>query len=133
MQNIDAQNLNTVMKAIIASRRQHASDADDALIDLTLDLLKAMRLIALPTENSPAEHTTTPLPRAAGMPPAVPPEESVYFDFLVCLEDGKRHKMLKRHLNNAYGMTPDQYRQKWGLPSDYPMVAPSYAAQKRAA
>lgn len=133
MQNIDAQNFNTVMKAIIAARRQHATEADDALIDLTLDLLKAMRLITLPAENSGVNEEVTPLPRAAGMPPAVPAEESVYFDFLVCLEDGKRLKMLKRHLRVAYGMTPDQYRQKWSLPDDYPMVAPSYAAQKRAA
>lgn len=133
MQNIDAQNLNTTMKAIIASRRQHSTEADDALIDLTLDLLKAMRLIALPDLGHGVNEEVTPLPRAAGMPPAVPPEESVYFDFLVCLEDGKRLKMLKRHLRVTYGMTPDQYRQKWGLPDDYPMVAPVYAAQKRAA
>ena len=49
-------------------------------------------------------------------------------DYLVCLEDGKRFKSLKRHLRTQYNMTPEQYREKWGLPSDYPMVAPSYAA-----
>lgn len=133
MQNIDAQNFSTVMKAIIASRRQHSNAADDALIDLTLDLLKSLELIALPAENRPAEDAAIPLPHATGMPPAVPAEESVYFDFLVCLEDGKRLKMLKRHLRVTYDMTPDDYRQKWGLPDDYPMVAPVYAAQKRAA
>jgi predicted transcriptional regulator len=48
-------------------------------------------------------------------------------DFIICLEDGKKLKMLKRHLKTAYGMTPEEYREKWSLPSDYPMVAPSYA------
>ena len=52
-------------------------------------------------------------------------------DYIVCLEDGKRLKMLKRHLMTHYQMTPDQYRQKWGLNSDYPMVAPNYAEQRR--
>lgn len=64
------------------------------------------------------------------MPPAVSPEESVYFDFLVCLEDDTRHKMLKRHLRERYGLTPDQYRNKWGLPKNYPMTAPSYSESK---
>src|SRR5713226_9576173 len=53
-------------------------------------------------------------------------------DFLICLEDGKRLKMLKRHLRSTYNMTPDGYRQKWGLPADYPMVAPNYAEQRSA-
>ncbi|MCF8479249.1 MAG: MucR family transcriptional regulator [Rhodospirillum sp.] len=59
--------------------------------------------------------------------PAVPIKKSVTPDFIICLEDGKKLKMLKRHLKTAYGMTPDEYRDKWGLSSDYPMVAPSYA------
>jgi predicted transcriptional regulator len=59
--------------------------------------------------------------------PAVPVKKSVFADYLVCLEDGKKLKMLKRHLKTAYGLTPDQYRERWGLPPDYPMVAPSYA------
>lgn len=62
--------------------------------------------------------------------PAVPIKKSVTKDFIICLEDGKELKMLKRHLSTAYGMTPDEYREKWGLKSDYPMVAPSYS-QKR--
>ena len=56
---------------------------------------------------------------------------SVKPDFIVCLEDGKRLKMLKRHLMTHYNLTPDQYRQKWGLAADYPMVAPNYAEQRR--
>jgi predicted transcriptional regulator len=67
-------------------------------------------------------------PREAAKPvPAVPVKQSIKPDFIVCLEDGKKLKMLKRHLMTAYKMTPAQYRTRWGLPADYPMVAPSYA------
>jgi predicted transcriptional regulator len=62
--------------------------------------------------------------------PAVPIRKSVMPDYLVCLEDGKRLKMLKRHLKTAYDMTPEQYRERWSLPADYPMVAPNYARQR---
>ena len=61
--------------------------------------------------------------------PAVPIKKSVTEDYIVCLEDGKKLKMLRRHLMTAYGMTPEEYRAKWGLKPDYPMVAPSYAAK----
>ena len=63
--------------------------------------------------------------------PAVPIRASVKPDYLICLEDGKKLKMLKRHLMTSYGMTPDAYRTKWGLPADYPMVAPNYAERRR--
>lgn len=62
--------------------------------------------------------------------PAVPIKKSVTPDFLICLEDGKKLKMLKRHLKTAYDMSPDEYRDKWGLPPNYPMVAPNYAKQR---
>jgi predicted transcriptional regulator len=62
--------------------------------------------------------------------PAVPIRKSVTPEYIVCLEDGKKLKMLKRHLRSTYGMTPDEYRTKWNLPPDYPMVAPNYAAQR---
>ena len=62
--------------------------------------------------------------------PAVPVRRSVTPDYLICLEDGKRLKMLKRHLRTTYGLSPDDYRAKWGLPADYPMVAPNYAQQR---
>lgn len=62
--------------------------------------------------------------------PAVPIKKSVQPDYLICLEDGKKLKMLKRHLRTAYGMTPEDYRAKWGLSPDYPMVAPNYAKQR---
>jgi predicted transcriptional regulator len=60
----------------------------------------------------------------------VPIKKSVSADFIICLEDGKRLKMLKRHLKSTYGMTPAEYRAKWNLPRDYPMVAPNYAATR---
>ena len=62
--------------------------------------------------------------------PAVPVAKSIFPDYLICLEDGRRLKMLKRHLLKAYGLTPDAYRQRWGLPGDYPMVAPNYSKRR---
>jgi len=62
--------------------------------------------------------------------PAVPVRRSVTPDYIVCLEDGKKLKMLKRHLRTSYNMTPEDYRTKWGLPADYPMVAPNYAKRR---
>jgi predicted transcriptional regulator len=64
--------------------------------------------------------------------PAVPVRKSITPDYLICLEDGKKLKMLKRHLRSTYNLTPDEYRQKWSLPADYPMVAPNYALQRSA-
>ncbi len=68
-----------------------------------------------------------PAPKPA---PAVPIKQSVKPDYIICLEDGAEHKMLKRHIRTAHGMTPDDYRKRWGLPRDYPMVAPNYAKQR---
>lgn len=62
--------------------------------------------------------------------PAVPINKSINSDYIVCLEDGKKLKMLKRYLRSTYNMSPDEYRRKWGLPADYPMVAPNYAARR---
>ena len=85
---------------------------------------------ALSSVSEPAAATAT---ATAEKPvPAVPPKKSVFPDYIVCLEDGKKLKMLKRHLMTAYGMTPAGYRARWDLPDNYPMVAPSYA-QKRSA
>ena len=68
-----------------------------------------------------------PAEAPADLKPAVPVKKSVTPDYIVCLEDGKKLKMLKRHLMSTYKLTPAEYRTKWGLPSDYPMVAPNYA------
>lgn len=64
--------------------------------------------------------------------PAVNPKKSVFTDYIVCLEDGKKFKSLKRHLRSRYNLTPEAYREKWGLPPDYPMVAPAYAKARSA-
>jgi predicted transcriptional regulator len=64
--------------------------------------------------------------------PAVPVKKSVFADHIICLEDGKKLKMLKRHLKTAYNMTPEQYRERWGLAADYPMVSPNYAKHRSA-
>jgi predicted transcriptional regulator len=79
---------------------------------------------SLANVGAPAE------PVAERPQPAVPIKKSVHADFIVCLEDGKKLKMLKRHLMTAYNMTPDAYRERWSLPPDYPMVAPNYARQR---
>jgi predicted transcriptional regulator len=71
-----------------------------------------------------------PPPEAAK--PAVPPKKSITNDFIVCLEDGRKFKSLKRHLRTQYNMSPEQYREKWALPADYPMVAPAYAKARSA-
>jgi predicted transcriptional regulator len=71
------------------------------------------------TATAPARHD-----------PAVPIKKSVTPDYIVCLEDGRKLKMLKRHLRTAYGLSPEQYREKWGLPPEYPMVAPNYAKKR---
>ena len=76
-------------------------------------------------------NTGTEQPPAVERPqPATPIKKSVTPDYIVCLEDGKKLKMLKRHLKTAYNMTPEEYRERWQLPSDYPMVAPNYARQR---
>ena len=68
----------------------------------------------------------------AAQEPAVSVKKSITDEFLICLEDGKKFKSLKRHLRSKYGLSPEQYREKWGLPYDYPMVAPSYARKRSA-
>ena len=91
---------------------------------------------ALPALIREVHHTLSTIgtePVAAEAPqPAVPIKRSVFPDHIVCLEDGKKLKMLKRHLKTAYNLTPEQYRERWGLPAEYPMVAPNYAKHRSA-
>jgi len=82
---------------------------------------------SLQTLNGKSAEAPTEPPK-----PAVSIRRSIMPDYIVCLEDGKKLKMLKRHLRAAYGMTPEEYRAKWGLAADYPMVAPNYALQRSA-
>ena len=115
---------------------------DDTLITLTADIVAAhvsnnsVAVNDLPqlisnVHGALAGLSGNSVPEAK-QEPKVPIRSSIKPDYIVCLEDGKRLKMLKRHLMTHYQMTPDQYRQKWGLNSDYPMVAPNYAEQRRA-
>ena len=71
-------------------------------------------------------------PAAEPLVPAVNPKRSIFPDHIICLEDGKKFKSLKRHLRTDFGLSPDEYRAKWGLPADYPMVAPNYSATRSA-
>ncbi len=122
------------------------SDASDimgeTLITLTADIVAAhvsnnsVAVSDLPTLIANVHGALTalggaPVVEAAPLEPAVPIRNSVKRDYIVCLDDGKKLKMLRRHLMTHYGMTPDDYRAKWGLPADYPMVAPAYAEQRR--
>ena len=115
---------------------------DDTLLTLTADIVAAhvsnnsVAVNDLPTLIANVHTALAGLTGAAPAPeakpePKVPIRSSIKPDFIVCLEDGKKLKMLKRHLMTHYSMTPDQYRQKWGLNADYPMVAPNYAEQRR--
>ena len=80
--------------------------------------------------SSLANIGSLPMAPAERPQPAVPVKKSVHPDYIICLEDGKKLKMLKRHLKTAYNMTPETYRERWGLGADYPMVAPNYARQR---
>ncbi|MCM8735021.1 MucR family transcriptional regulator [Azospirillum sp. A1-3] len=113
----------------------------NALLSLTTEIVAAhvsnntVSLTDLPTlieqvYKSLANVGTEPVVAEERPQPAVPIKKSVTPDYIVCLEDGKKLKMLKRHLKTAYNMTPEEYRDRWGLPTDYPMVAPNYARQR---
>ncbi len=106
---------------IVAAHVGRNSVAADDLPDLIRQIYTTLASAAAP------EPPVVERPR-----PAVPIRRSVTPDYIVCLEDGKKLKMLKRHLMTSYNMTPEQYRERWGLPADYPMVAPGYAAQRSA-
>src|SRR6476661_4792907 len=113
--------------------------AEDTLLTLTADIVAAHvsnNSVAVNDLPSLIQNVHSALSgisgRSSAPEPKVPIRSSIKPDYIVCLEDGKRLKMLKRHLMTHYNLTPDQYRQKWGLSPDYPMVAPNYAEQRRA-
>ena len=107
---------------IVASFAGHNAVAVGDLPAVIAGVYRALRGAGEPEAEKPAEAPT----------PAVPVRKSIGTDHLVCLEDGRKVTMLKRYLARRYGLTPDQYRQRWGLPGDYPMVAPAYAARRSA-
>ena len=112
------------------------SESDTSSLELVSKIVSAyVSKNSLPPGELPQliktvhEALKTPDQVAAARPePAVPIKKSVHPDYVICLEDGMKLKMLKRHLRASYDMSPDEYRQRWGLPADYPMVAPKYAA-----
>jgi predicted transcriptional regulator len=121
----------------------HETDGTD-LIDLAADIVSAyVSNNTVPASELPAliadvhralnsTHMGMAEPEPEPLKPAVNPKKSVFPDYIVCLEDGKKFKSLKRHLRTHYDLSPEEYREKWGLPADYPMVAPNYAAARSA-
>ena len=119
-----------------------AGDPSDKYIDQTASIVTAyVSKNAVAADDIPAliNRVHAALARVAsgqgdagaeGQKPAVPVKKSIHPEYIVCLEDGKKFKSLKRHLRTQYNMTPEQYREKWGLAYDYPMVAPNYAAAR---
>jgi predicted transcriptional regulator len=119
------------------------TDGQD-LIDLAADIVSAyVSNNTVPVSELPAliadvhralnnTHMGMNEPEPEPLKPAVNPKKSVFPDYIVCLEDGKKFKSLKRHLRTHYDLSPEEYRDKWGLASDYPMVAPNYAAARSA-
>lgn len=105
--------------AIVAAHITHNSVSAQDLPNLIRDVYQSLSTVREPKEVEPERHN-----------PFVPIKRSITPDYLICLEDGKKLKMLKRHLKTAYDMTPEQYRERWGLQPDYPMVAPNYAKQR---
>ena len=103
---------------IVSAHVSNNTVSRDALPDLIQQVFST--LMAAGTEQ----------PEPEQLQPAVPIKKSVFPDYIVCLEDGKKLKMLKRHLQTSYNITPEQYRERWGLPHDYPMVAPRYAEHR---
>ncbi|MGH7158493.1 MAG: MucR family transcriptional regulator [Acetobacteraceae bacterium] len=103
---------------IVSAHVSNNSVALDALPALIQDVYRT--LAEMGKESAPAEKPQ----------PAVPVKRSVFPDYIICLEDGKKLKMLKRHLKTAYNMSPEQYRERWGLPAEYPIVAPNYTRHR---
>lgn len=108
----------SIVAAYVANNNVQTSD----LVDLIASTYSALAKLGLVPASVPA----------VALVPAVPIRKSVTPDAIICLEDGKSFKSLKRHLNTSYGLTPEEYRRKWALPVDYPMVAPAYAEARSA-
>ncbi|MEM7441947.1 MAG: MucR family transcriptional regulator [Pseudomonadota bacterium] len=116
---VDPTELLSLTAEIVAAHVGHNNVAMSELPQLIDNVYKTLSTVG--REPDPAQDRPTP---------AVSVKKSVTPDYIVCLEDGKKLKMLKRHLKTAYDMTPEDYRERWGLPADYPMVAPNYAKQR---
>jgi predicted transcriptional regulator len=118
--NIDSATLLELTARIVSAYAGKATMSPTELTDIIGSVSRALTQLS----------SSTIEPEIKELTPAVPVKKSVTADFIICLEDGKKLKMLKRHLMSTYGMTPADYRTKWSLPRDYPMVAPNYAATR---
>jgi predicted transcriptional regulator len=118
----DTQEPNDLLELTTEIVSSHVANNSVAVQDLP-DLIRQVYGTLSTIEQTPAAQPDRPQP-------AVPIKRSVTPDYIICLEDGRKLKMLKRHLKTAYNMTPEEYRERWGLPADYPMVAPNYARQR---
>lgn len=119
-QSIDNEEILRMTTDIVASFLTHNSVPSESVPELIKSVHATMKEIS-------SGEIAKPEPKAK---PAVPVSKSVADDYIVCLEDGKKLKMLKRYLRSQYDMSPEDYRRKWGLPADYPMVAPSYSRRR---
>ena len=118
MDTPDNSDITSLTARIVAAYVSHHQLPVSELPRLIQSVRDSLQRLTAPAEEAPAKEE---------LKPAVPIKKSVTPDYIICLEDGKKLKMLKRHLMSSYGITPDEYRAKWGLPTDYPMVAPNYA------
>jgi predicted transcriptional regulator len=120
-EELSGQDVLRLSAEIVAAYVSRNSVQTGAINELVRSVHGALAGLSHPT---PQQHS------AQKQKPAVPVSRSVQPDFIVCLEDGAKLKMLKRYLRSRYDMSPEEYRRKWGLPADYPMVAPNYAARR---
>lgn len=118
--SMDAEDALRMTVDIVASFVANNKVSQDQLPELIRSIHKTITALTAGYEEKPTERPK----------PAVPIAKSVQHEYIVCLEDGKKLKMLKRYLRSTYGLSPDDYRKRWNLPADYPMVAPAYAAKR---
>lgn len=117
---LDADEIMRMTTDIVSSFVANNPVPSDSLSDLITSVHKTVSSLGSPTQTQVQERPK----------PAVPVSRSITDDHIICLEDGKKLKMLKRYLRSHYGLTPEEYRKRWGLPADYPMVAPSYTKKR---
>ena len=125
MQDIDQ--AKTLLGLTVQIVSAHVRNNQVAVADLPALIRQVHTALANANGGAPAP-AAAPVQERAATPPV--PKRTIFPDYIICLEDGRRMKTLKRHLRSNYDMSPEQYREKWGLPADYPMVAPNYAEQR---
>jgi len=120
MDEVDKANLVALTASIVSAYVSKNTVGRDELPAVIADVHEAL--------SKASQRTVSP--EREDLKPAVPPKKSVHDDYIICLEDGKKFKSLKRHLRTHYNLSPEEYRERWGLAHDYPMVAPRYAAAR---